>query len=109
MKHGNASSGAGYPALASDQAGQTLATHLVASNLKAPPIAKTHVLVTRAAAIGLMRLAQEAARTRGFWAFAFVVHKRLLHPLHKTIDHLLLAGHLGRDGELVAEITPLLA
>ena len=38
----------------------------------------------------------------GFWAFAFVVHKRLLHPLDETIDHLLLAGLLKRDGELVA-------
>jgi hypothetical protein len=71
MKHRNASSGAGYPALAFDQAGQTLATHLVASNLKAPPIAKTHVLVTRAAAIGHVRLAQEASRAR-----AFVIHGR---------------------------------
>jgi hypothetical protein len=47
MKHRNASSGAGYPVLASDQAGQTLATHLVASNLKAPPTLKalTRVLL----------------------------------------------------------------
>ena len=102
MKDRNASSDTEYPALPFDQARQTLATHLVASNLKAPPIAKTHVLMTRAAAIGLMRLAQQASRTRGFWAFAFVVHGRLLHPLDETIDHLLLAGLLEGDGELVA-------
>jgi uncharacterized protein YfaP (DUF2135 family) len=40
MKDRNTSSDTEYPALPFDQARQTLATHLVASNLKAPAILK---------------------------------------------------------------------
>src|SRR5882757_3430211 len=81
---------------------QALATNLIASSFKTPAIAKTHIFMARAAAIGLMWLAQQAPCARRFGAFAFMVHGRCSHPLHETVDHLFLAGLFERDGELVA-------
>jgi hypothetical protein len=58
---------------------QTLTAHLISPDFKAPAIPKAHVFMPRAAAIGLVRFAQEAARTRGFWAFALMVHGRVFY------------------------------
>ena len=84
------------------QIDQALAAHLIAPSFETPAISKAHLLVTRAASIGLVWFAQEAPGARGFGTFAFVVHTRLLHPLHETIDHLFLPGFFERDGEFVA-------
>src|SRR5882757_7073805 len=53
---------------------QPFATHLIAPGFKTPAIAKAHFLVSRTTSVGLMRLAQKASGTRGFRAFALVVH-----------------------------------
>jgi hypothetical protein len=53
---------------------EPFATHLIAPGFKPPTIAKAHFLVSRATSIGFMRLTQKASRTRGFRAFALVVH-----------------------------------
>src|SRR6202011_1836099 len=82
--------------------GQAFAAHLISSDFKTPAIPKTHVLMSWTASIGLMWLAHEATRACGFGAFAFMIHASSLHPLDKTIDHLLLAGLFKDDGELVA-------
>src|SRR3982074_116454 len=71
---------------------QAFASHLVAPAFKAPAVSKAHSLMSRAASIGLMRLAQETPRARGFRTFAFVIHDGSLHPLHKIIDRLFYGG-----------------
>jgi hypothetical protein len=47
---------------------------LFSASLKTSTVAKRHILVTRAPAIGLVRLAQQAAGPGGLRAFALVVH-----------------------------------
>jgi hypothetical protein len=54
--------------------GQSFAAHLIAPGFKMAAVAKPHLFMSRAAAIRLMRLAQQATCTRGFGAFAFVIH-----------------------------------
>jgi hypothetical protein len=58
--------------------GETFAAQLVAAALVAPTIAVPHVLVIGAAAIRLVRLAEQAAGAGALRAFAFVVHGDLL-------------------------------
>ncbi len=58
------------------QSDDTLATHLIAPSFETPAISEAHVLICRAASIGLVRLAQETARARGFGTLAFVIHAR---------------------------------
>src|SRR4051794_6221131 len=53
---------------------QSFAAHLIAPGFKTPAIAKAHFLVSGTASVGLVRLAQQASRTRGFRTFALVVH-----------------------------------
>jgi hypothetical protein len=53
---------------------QTFAAQLLAAALVAPTIAMLHVLVIGAAAIRLMRLAEQAAGAGALRTFAFVVH-----------------------------------
>ena len=81
---------------------EAFAAHLFSACLKTPTVSKLHILMTRAAAIGLVRLAQQTARAGGLRAFAFVIHEVNSNPLDETIDHLLLAGLLERNCQLVA-------
>ena len=53
---------------------QTLAAQLIAAALIAPTIAVLHVLVIGAAAVGFVRLAEQAAGAGALWTFALVVH-----------------------------------
>jgi hypothetical protein len=71
--------------------------HLFSASLETPTVSKPHILMTRAAAVGLVRLAQQTARAGGLRAFAFVIHE-------VSVDSVVLLSHLAclrEGGELI--------
>jgi hypothetical protein len=50
---------------------------LFSANLETSTVSKSHILMTWAAAIGLVQLAQQAAGPGGLQAFALVVHEAI--------------------------------
>jgi hypothetical protein len=53
---------------------QSLAPQLIATGFISPPVAHTHVLLIRAATVGFVRLAQQAAGTGRLRKLSFEVH-----------------------------------
>src|SRR4029453_1559168 len=56
-------------------ANEAYAMHLFSASLETSTVSEPHILMTRAAAIGLVRLAQHTPRAGGLRAFCLVIHE----------------------------------